>query len=140
MAEERKNLIGKAIDPATGHDEEQAEKIKREEIKPRSEGKAPTEAAAERAFAGKAAADQKEAKRAAARSTLDERRTGVVKVENLHIRQDHDTASAEVGGLRYGDEVTILETWADGENYWARLGPEQWAAIRSDDEIYIEFT
>ena len=140
MTEEPKNMFGKTIDPVTGYDEEQAEKIKSDDIKPKIEGESPTRAAAERAFAGKAAAEQKEAQRAAERSDVVAPRKGVVQVESLHIRQDHTTTSAEVGGLHYGEEVTILETWSDGKNSWARIGPDQWAAIRYNEETFIEFT
>lgn len=140
MTEEPKNMFGKTIDPVTGYDEEQAEKIKSDDIKPKIEGESPTKAAAERAFAGKAAAEQKAAERAAARAVAPAPRNGVVQVPSLLIRKDHSMASEEVGGLRYGEEVTILETWSDGKNSWARLGPDQWAAIRYDDETYIEFT
>ena len=139
MAEEKKNMFEKAIDPVTGRDEEQAEKIKSDDIKPKIEGKSPTKAAAERAFAGKAAADQGEAERAVERSSAVAPQKGVVQVQSLHIRKDHSTSAAEVGDLHRGDEVTILETWSDGKNAWARLGPDQWAAIQYDDETYIKF-
>lgn len=139
MTEEPKNMFGKTLDPATGHDEEQAEKIKSDDIRPKIQGESPTRAAAERAFAGKAAAERKEAERAAAGSTARPQK-GVVQVPSLHIRKDHDIGAADVAGLHYGDEVTILETWSDGENSWARLGPDQWVAIRYNDETYIELT
>ncbi len=75
-----------------------------------------------------------EAKAAAAAAP----KKGVVLARSLHIRKDHDANSAEVGGLVKGNEVTILETWTDGKNTWAKLGPDQWAAIVYNGETYIK--
>ena len=63
---------------------------------------------------------------------------GVVTARSLHIRKDHSTSSAKVGGLRKGEEVTILETWTDGKYTWAKLAPDRWAAIESNGETFIE--
>lgn len=63
---------------------------------------------------------------------------GVVAVKSLRIRKDHDTKSDMVGGLVLGDEVTVLGTWTDGKNTWAKLGPDQWAAMVYDGETYIK--
>ncbi|MGE5248733.1 MAG: SH3 domain-containing protein [Bacteroidota bacterium] len=100
-------------------------------------------AAAERIAIEKANAERAAAERAAAAKAAAERaaaapRKGVVLARSLHIRQDHSTSSAEVGGLIKGNEVTILETWTDGKNTWARLGPDRWAAIVYNGEKLIE--
>jgi len=67
-------------------------------------------------------------------------RHGVVLVRSLHVRKDHTTKSETMAGLRKGDKVTILSTWTDGENTWAQLGPERWAAIEHNGEALIELT
>jgi hypothetical protein len=66
--------------------------------------------------------------------------TGVVTARSLQIRKDHSTGSATVAGsgFRKGQEVTILEIWSDGKDTWAKLAPDQWAAIESNGETLIE--
>jgi hypothetical protein len=140
MTEERKNLFGKPIHPRTGRDDEEGEKIKSDNIKPKTEGESPSKAAADRAFAGKAAADQKAAGRAGARAEAGTPRKGTVKVRSLQIRKDHSMSSAEVDGVTIGEKVTILDTWSDGKNTWAKLGPERWAAIIYNGETLIELS
>ena len=63
---------------------------------------------------------------------------GTVMVRSLHIRKDHTTKSEVVGGLVYGNEVTIYETFTDGDDVWARIGEEQWAAMIYNGETYIK--
>ena len=145
MSEEKKNVFEKAIDALTDRDEKEAEakaqadaeaaRKKGAEIKARMEAEA-KEAAAERASATKAAAD----KVIAAKATAAAPKKGVVAVRSLHIRKDHSTSSAEVGGLTKDDEVTILETWSDGKNTWAKLGPDKWAAIVYNGETLIKLS
>ncbi len=65
-------------------------------------------------------------------------RRGVVRVRSLHVRKDHSTRSETMAGLRKGEQVTILNTWTDGENTWAQLGPERWAAIEYNGEALID--
>jgi hypothetical protein len=69
---------------------------------------------------------------------IPEPKKGVVTVRSLNIRKDHSAISAKVGGLRQGEQVTILETWTDGKDTWAKLAPDRWAAIESNGEILIE--
>jgi hypothetical protein len=64
-------------------------------------------------------------------------RKGVVTVRSLRIRADHSTTSEVVGGLVNGDEVTILSTWSDGKDTWAKLD-KGWAAMVYDGEDYIK--
>jgi hypothetical protein len=156
MTEEKKNLFDKAIDALTDRDEKEAEakaraeaeaaQKKGAEIRAKMEAEA-KEAAAERASATKAAADQAIAAKAAADKAASERaaaaaapKKGVVNVRSLHIRKEHSTTSAEVGGLTHGEEVTILETWSDGKNTWAKLGPDQWAAIVYNGDTLIKLS
>jgi membrane protein involved in colicin uptake len=160
MPEEKKNLFEKAIDALTDRDEKEAAakaqaeaeaaKKKGAELKAKMEAEAresaskaaaakvaADKAAAERAASMKAAADKAAAERAAAAAAP---KKGVVNVRSLHIRKDHSTTSAEVGGLTHGKEVTILETWSDGKNTWANLGPDQWAAIVYNGETLIKLS
>ena len=67
-------------------------------------------------------------------------RHGVVLARSLHVRKDHSTHSETMAGLRKGDKVTIVSTWTDGENTWAQLGPDRWAAIEHNGEALIELT
>ena len=102
---------------------------------------AAAKAAADKAAADKMIAAQQEAMKkmaAAGGVAAAAARKGTVTARSLHIRKDHSTTSAEVGGLIKGNEVTILETWTDGTNTWARLGPDQWAAIVYKGETYIQ--
>jgi hypothetical protein len=95
-------------------------------------------AGAERAASMKAAADKATAARVAAAAAAPKK--GIVMVRSLHIRKDHITTSAEVGGLTKDKEVTILETWTDGKNSWGKLGPDQWAAIVYNGETLIKLS
>jgi hypothetical protein len=65
-------------------------------------------------------------------------RRGVVRVRSLHVRRDHSTRAETMDGLHKGDQVTILNIWTDGENTWAQLGPERWAAIEHNGEALID--
>jgi hypothetical protein len=67
-------------------------------------------------------------------------RHGVVRVRSLHVRRDHSTRAETMAGLRRGERITILNTWTDGENTWAQLGPERWAAIEYNGEALIDLT
>ena len=123
MTEEKKNLFEKAIDALTNQDKKEAE----------AQAQAEAEAARKKGAEIKA---RVQAERAAA-ATI---KKGVVAVRSLHIRKDHSTTSAEVGGLTYGNEVTILETWSDGKNTWAKLGTDRWAAIVYNGETLIKLS
>jgi hypothetical protein len=63
---------------------------------------------------------------------------GTVMVRSLHIRKDHTRESEGVGGLVAGNEVTIYETFVDGDDTWARIGEGQWAAMIYNGETYIK--
>ena len=67
-------------------------------------------------------------------------RHGVVIVRSLRVRKDHSTASETMAGLVKGEKVTITSTWTDGENTWAQLGPDRWAAIVYNGEALIELS
>ena len=123
MTPEKKNLLDKAIDALTNRDEKEAE----------AQAQAEAEAARKKGAEIKA---RVQAERAAAAAP----KKGVVTVRSLHIRKDHSTTSAEVGGLTKGNEVTVLETWSDGKNTWAKLGPDRWAAIVYNGETLIKLS
>jgi hypothetical protein len=161
--EQKKSLFDRAIDALTDRDEkEAAAKAAAEAEKEAADKAAAMRAAAERAAAEKAAAENAAAEkvaaekaaalkatqekaasiRAAAQKAADEKaaaapKKGVVTVRSLRIRADHNTNSEVVGGLVDGDEVTILSTWSDGKDTWAKLD-KGWAAMVYDGETYIK--
>ena len=97
--------------------------------------------------AANAAAVQAMAKAAAERASslhfsqaASAAKKGTVAVKSLHIRKDHSPNSEGVGGLVVGNEVIILETWTDGKDTWAKLGPDQWAAMTYNGETYIKLS
>src|SRR5574339_664251 len=95
--ENKKNLFDRAIDALTDRDEKEAA----------------AKEAAERAASLRATVEK------AAEATAPKK--GVVTVRSLRIRADHNTSSEVVAGLVEGNEVTILSTWSDGKNTWAKL-------------------
>lgn len=78
------------------------------------------------------------AKKAVVLSSTPVTKKGTVMVRSLRIRKEHNTTSEMVGGLVAGDEVTIYETFVDGDDTWARIGEDQWAAMIYNGETYIE--
>lgn len=156
--EKKKSLFDRAIDALTDRDEKEAA-AKAEAEKEAAEKTAEAKAAAERAAEAETAAEKAAAKaaaekaaavkaraenaaiRAATQKAADEKvaaapKKGVVTVRSLRIRADHNTSSEVVGGLVDGDEVTILSTWSDGKDTWAKLD-KGWAAMVYDGETYI---
>jgi hypothetical protein len=67
-------------------------------------------------------------------------RHGTVIVRSLHVRKDHSTSSETMAGLVKGEKVTVMSTWADGDNVWAQLGADRWAAIVYNGEALIELS
>ena len=65
---------------------------------------------------------------------------GVVLERGLDVRREHNELSEIMTGLRKGEKVTILDTWTDGEDLWAQLGPERWVVIEQNGEALIELT
>jgi membrane protein involved in colicin uptake len=90
--------------------------------------------AAEQMAAMKAANEKAAAERAAAAAAP---KKGVVTVRSLRIRADHNTTSEVVAGLVEGNEVSILSTWSDGKDTWAKLD-NGWAAMVYDGGTYIK--
>lgn len=162
MSDEKKNLFDKAIDALTDRDEKEAaakaaqEKALADAAKRESDARA--RMTAEKAAEKKAAADRAVAEKVAAQKAAAERaaafrpaaqgsaaetpsavapRKGVVTVRSLRIRADHNTTSEVVAGLVEGNEVTILDTWSDGKDTWAKL-EKGWAAMVYDGETYIQ--
>ena len=164
--EKKKSLFDRAIDALTDRDEKEAAAkaaAEKESAEQAAAAKAAAEkvvagreaaanqlaekmaaekAAAEKAAALKATAEKAAAIRAAAQKTADEKaaaapKKGLVSVRSLRIRADHNTTSEVVAGLVDGDEVTILSTWTDGKDTWAKLD-KGWAAMMYDGETYIE--
>ena len=152
MAEEKKkSLFQKAIDALTDRDETEVEDQANGEVAARAQ-MAADQAAVEQAAVEKAATDQAATHKASAergpavepvaekevaRGTAEAPKKGVVTVRSLRIRADHNTSSEVVAGLLEGDEVTILSTWSDGKETWARLD-KGWAAMIYHGETYIK--
>lgn len=139
--EKKKSLFDKAIDALTDRDEKEAA-AKAATEKAAAERAAAAKATADRAAAAKAAAEKAAAIRAAAQKAADEKaaaapKKGIVTVRSLRIRADHNTTSEVVAGLVDGDEVSILSTWTDGKDTWAKLD-KGWAAMVYDGETYIK--
>jgi colicin import membrane protein len=141
--EKKKSLFDKAVDALTDRDEKAAmEKAKQEAEVAKEEAAAlrvkmqAEKAGAAKAAARKAAAERAAAAKAAARAAAAPKK-GTVTASSLHIRKDHSATSAEVGGLTKGEQVTILATWTDGKNTWAKL-QNGWAAIVYNGETYIK--
>ena len=154
--EKKKSLFEKVIDALTNRDEREAAEAAQSKAladAARKEANARARIAVEKAATEKTVADEEtEEKTAAARAAMNpvgasgERAVvettvmpakGVVTVRSLRIRADHSTTSEVVGGLVKGDEVTILSTWSDGRDTWAKLD-RGWAAMVYRGESYIE--
>jgi colicin import membrane protein len=136
MSEEKKSLFDRAIDALTDRDEKEAAAKAAAEKAAEEKEEA---AAARRAAAQKAAAERGAALRATVEKAAAETapKKGVVTVRSLRIRADHNTSSEVVAGLVDGDEVTILDTWSDGKDTWAKLD-KGWAAMVYNGETYIK--
>ncbi len=145
--EKKKSLFDKAIEALTDRGEKEAAEraalergaADRAAAQEASAQKpAGDKAAAERMAAAKAAAERPAAERIAAeKAAAPAPKKGIVTVRSLRIRADHNTASEVVGGLVDGNEVTILSTWSDGKDTWAKLD-KGWAAMVYDGETYIK--
>lgn len=159
--EKKKSLFDRAIDALTDRDEKEAaaksaaekDAAEKDAAKATAEKAAADRAAAEKAAAMKAAGDKAAAERVAtARAAADKAaaeriaageaaaaapKKGIVTVRSLRIRADHNISSEVVAGLVDGDEVTILSTWSDGKDTWAKLD-KGWAAMIYDGETYIK--
>jgi len=71
----------------------------------------------------------------------------MVITDALNIREDHDPNARIIGHLKERDEVTILDTWTQGNNIWVKLKPDtglpqpadQWSAMLIGKNRYIKF-
>lgn len=95
-------------------------------------------AAAEKAAVEKAAKVKAAQEKLAAAKAAAAPKKGIVTTRSLRIRADHNTKAEVVAGLVDGDEVTILSTWTDGKNTWAKLD-KGWAAMVYNEETYIKY-
>ena len=142
MTEEKKNLFDKVVDALTDRDEKAAKSAADAKA---SEQAVALKAATERVTANTKAAAEKAAftRSVALRNTVEKAaaaaapKKGVVTTKSLRIRADHATTSEVVAGLVDGNEVSILSTWSDGKNTWAKLD-KGWAAMVYDGETYIK--
>ena len=150
MTEEKKSLFDKAIDALTDRDEKEAEAARAKSMADaaKKEAGARAKMAADKAAADKATAEKKaaiakasEERADAVKAAMDKAaaapKKGIVTVRSLRIRADHNTTSEVVAGLVNGNEVTILDTWTDGKDTWAKL-ENGWAAMVYDGDTYIK--
>ena len=142
MTEEKKNLFDRAVDALTGRNKKGAKVVA---DKVATEKAVALQAASDRAAVTRVAAQKAGADRGAAlRATVDKAtavaapKKGIVTIKSLRIRADHTTTSEVVAGLVDGNEVSILSTWSDGKNTWAKLD-KGWAAMVHDGKTYIKF-
>jgi len=63
---------------------------------------------------------------------------GVVLERGLQLHREHNPYAETIGTLKKGEEITILDTWTDGENAWVQIGPERWAMIEDHGDTLIE--
>jgi len=70
----------------------------------------------------------------------------VVVTDAVNIRENHDPNARIIGHLKELDQITVLETWTQGTNIWAKLKPNaqqspetQWAAMMIGKIRYIKF-
>ena len=134
MTEEKKNLFDRAVDALTDRDEKAAAKAAADTKAAADRATATTKAAAEKAAFARSAALRNTVEKAAAATAP---KKGIVTTKSLRIRADHTTTSEVVAGLVDGNEVSILSTWSDGKNTWAKLD-KGWAAMVYDGETYIK--
>ncbi|MEN8173281.1 MAG: hypothetical protein ABFS03_10430 [Chloroflexota bacterium] len=94
------------------------------------------------------AAAQQKAEMAAKRSQADAQalrksargpREAVVVTKSLRVRSEHNTKSSVVDGLVRDQKVQVLTTWTDGDDTWAQLGRDKWAAMVYDGNTLMEF-
>jgi ATPase subunit of ABC transporter with duplicated ATPase domains len=156
MSFKSKSLIDKAIDALNTRDEKaaaeraqaQAEAAQKESavlrITMKENTAAAARAAAEQAAAARIAAEKAVAERVAAAKAAAESaasagiRKGIVTIPSLRVRKDHTIVAEIVAGLVDGTEISILETWSNGRDTWARLD-NGWAAVTYNGETYISF-
>jgi UDP-glucose 6-dehydrogenase len=156
MSFKSKSLIDKAIDALNTRDEKaaaeraqaQAEAAQKDSAVLRMTMKentaAAARAAAEQAAAARIAAEKAVAERVAGAKAAAESaassapRKGIVTTPSLRVRKDHTIAAEIVAGLVDGNQVTVLETWSNGRDTWARL-ENGWAAVTYNGETYIKF-
>ena len=141
MTKEKKNLFDRAIDALTDRDEKAAKAVA---DKKASEKAVALKAASDRATVTRVASQKAAAERGAAlRATVEKAaaatapKKGIVTIKSLRIRADHNTKSEVVAGLVDGNEVSILSTWSDGKNTWAKLD-KGWATMIYDGKNYIK--
>lgn len=77
---------------------------------------------------------------------LLEEMKGLVVTDALNIREDHDPNARILGHLKMGDEVSVVDTWTEGNNIWVKLKPDahlpnpavQWSAMLIGKNRYIK--
>ena len=110
------------------------ERIAANQAKKRAEA---TEAARLKA---EVAAKRAQADRPVLRKVAKRPRQAVVVTRSLRVRSEHNTKSSVVEGLVRDQKIQVLSTWNDGDDIWAKLGQDRWAAMVYDGTTLMEFT
>jgi hypothetical protein len=59
--------------------------------------------------------------------------------KGLRLLRDHNPTAVEMGRIHRGKHVIILDTWTNGYEFWAQLGPERWALVEENGEAFIQW-
>jgi hypothetical protein len=62
----------------------------------------------------------------------------VVLGRGIPLRREPSWNSETMATLQKGEQVTLLDMWMNGEDVWAQLGPERWAAVIENGEALID--
>ncbi len=62
----------------------------------------------------------------------------IVLERGVSLRRDHNPMAEVMGKLHKGEEVAIVDTWENGDEIWAQIGPEYWTPIEEDGEALLE--
>ncbi len=62
----------------------------------------------------------------------------IVLERGVPLRREPSCNSETTAILHKGQEVILLDMWMNGEDVWAQLGPERWAAVIEDGEALID--
>lgn len=63
----------------------------------------------------------------------------IVLERGIPLRREPSWNSETMATLHKGEDVILLDMWMNGEDVWAQLGPERWAAVIEDGQALINF-
>lgn len=62
----------------------------------------------------------------------------IVLERGIPLRREPSWNSETMATLQKGEEVILLDMWMNGDDVWAQLGPERWAAVIENGEALID--